>query len=98
LASFLFVTSSLGVQDISEAIHHINKKLGINLESKSNTYKNQHTLFKNLVNYTTNKQFINKNRMELQKLSINNAPKIRLNSVNGSPGERAEWIEVQVVL
>ena len=94
LASYLFVTSSLGVQDISEAIHHINKKLGINLESKSINYKNQHTPYKNLVNYITDQNFSNKKKLELQRLAINNAPKIKTKEA----GNLAELMEVQVVI
>ena len=82
------------MQDISEAIHHINKKLGINLESKSINYKNQHTLFKNLVNYVTDQNFINKKKLELQRLAINNAPKIKTKEA----GNLAELMEVQVVI
>ena len=65
LASFLFITKTNSIQDISEAILFVNKKLGISLESSSLGYRCQHTLFKNLVNYHADKNFINKNFLQI---------------------------------
>ena len=74
LASYLYVSCG---RDISEAILQVNKQLGIDVESNSIAYKNQHTLFKNLVNYTTDRNFINKHQLELTRISITHAPRIR---------------------
>lgn len=74
LSSYLYVSCG---KDISEAILHVNKLLRIDVESNSIAYKNQHTLFKNLVNYTTDKNFINKQQLELIRINISHAPRIR---------------------
>lgn len=91
LASYLFVS---GEGDISEAILQVNKRLGIDLESATAVYKNQHTLFKNLVNYHTDKNFINKHRLTLQRIAISHAPRIAADPT----GTAAPLEEVQVVV
>jgi hypothetical protein len=80
LAAYLFQTTA--VQDISEAILYVNQHLEMQLEEgkqgASSCYKNNHRLFKNLVNYHNDVRFINPWRLKLQKIIITNAPKINI--------------------
>lgn len=73
LASFLYVGQGV---DISEAILRVNKLLAIDLESGEG-YRSQHALFKHLVNYTTDRNCINPNRLRLTRVAITHAPRIR---------------------
>jgi len=63
LATFLFLTKSIEPHDISEAILFVNQKLNTQIEdhngTQSKSYRNQHRLFKNLMNYDNNPTFIN---------------------------------------
>ena len=65
LSCYIYVYKMIGIEDISEAILYVNRKLNLSLEEdkESSLYKNHHTLFKNIMHYTSNADFINKNKL-----------------------------------
>ena len=83
LACFIYKFNVLRASDISEGILFVNKKLGTSLEvehaeSDTSNYKNEHIFFKNFVNYLISPQIINPRKLELLKIIINDAPRLKV--------------------
>lgn len=99
LSSYIFRTGVQKVEDISDAILYVNKKLDIQLQDnrqgESSSFKSNHRIFKNIVNYHNNPEFTNPWKLKLQKIIINNAPVIRIQQENLVSGNLKIVVEVR---